>query len=323
MNRAALLQCPGDPFLTAYWLRNYERVWNHTVDQLDVFVNGCIHQPTVEWIKAEVERLGGRFTYQPGRLVHGQATRVLVENSAADVVMLIEDDAFVRDSQAVDAAFWALETGITDVVATPRGGMDPEIERYSIEKWGNFSKEGGGSGTGLWPCFFWAHRDTLMETSRRFESWAWNPGEVIPGLEYEVKDRVQTTDTMTAVAFELRGKGLRIKECVQYKELWDRVAPCPPDAPWFHAGGLSNCDPLDNAFYGARPGLGGNNEGLDWAHRLWWMRRCVDTAGRIQHELQDGYRANIEAAVDAMGIRAEYEDWTPKCLEWITWDDQA
>mgnify|MGYP001593743775 FL=1 len=322
------MQAAGDPFIVDYWLKNYERVWADDVDELHVHFNGQTDPELVAFIKDRVTALGGRFTTEPGRLIHGQATRKLVEACTADAVLLIEDDAFIREPGAVAAQFARLEAGEADVFATPRGGMDPAIFEYACEKWANedLTSPEGNYGPGLWPCFVFARLADLMATSRRFESWAWSPGQTIPGLEYTVpaSGSAMCTDSFTTTAFELRGAGLRIGPIVQYKELWNQDLP-PEGAPWFHAGGLANGDFLKDVWDGggARADIGGTNEGLDWAHRVWWWRRIVDSAGDTLAHLQPTYRKNLARLVDLTGVGDQVEEWTETLLPWISWDDSG
>lgn len=322
--RGVLMQCPGDPFVAAYWFRNLERVWRGTFGELRVFVNGQDRPEVLDFLRGETERLGGAFTHQPGRLIHGQATRELVLAAESDVLMLIEDDAFVISPAVVDLAFRMVEEGHADVVATPRGGMSPFLEQAATEKWGQFGIENGGNGPGLWPCFFWARRDLLLHTSLRFESWSWQPGDVIPGLDYAVGPEGAHTDTMTAVAFELRGMGARIEPCVQHKELWHKKYP-EQGAPWFHAGGLS-CGRFLDGWHGdsAREGVE-SNEAKDWAHRIWWWRRCAETAPPELEHLRDVYLHNLGQLAQFLGpeCEREVEAWETDCLDWIRWDDGA
>jgi hypothetical protein len=322
---AALLQTHGDPFVTSYWFRNYERVWRDSVDELYVHVNGQQSREAVDWIVVEALRLGARVIVRDGRLVHGVATRELVQACDADVVLLIEDDAYVRDPAAVRRALDRIKCGEADVIATPRGGMSPEVEAYAFEKWGRFEIQDGGAGPGLWPCFFFARTADLRTTDMRFESWTWSPGETIPGLEYKVGAAPVTTDTMTAVAFQLRAAGKRIVHCVQHKELWHKVLP-PHGAPWFHAGGLSNGDFINEGWDGggARPGLGGTNEGNDWAHRCWWWGRCARTArDTFPSQATADYSARLGRLVDYLGVEYEVARWDAVLAPWINWDDQA
>lgn len=326
MTRAVLMQCAGDPYVVAYFLRNYERVWADDVDELHVLCNGQSDPGIVAAIAAEVARVGGRFSSEPGRLIHGQATRKLVDGCDADLVLLIEDDAYIRDPGAVAAHFDRIEDGDADVFATPRGGMDPEIEAYARKKWAaeDLTSPEGNTGPGLWPCFVFCRLANLNATTRRFESWTWKPGQTIPGLDHTVAGREMTTDSFTTTAFELRAAGRRILPVVQHKELWNKTLP-PEGAPWFHAGGLSNGDFLADDWDGgqARADIGGTNEGLDWAHRCWWWRRILDSSGSLLEPLQAGYRERLHRLIELTGIAEQVAAWTPILEPWINWDDQA
>lgn len=278
MRTAALLPTPGDPLLARYWVRNYEQVWRGEVDDLIVLCNG------------------GRADY-PGTVVnvdrmlgHGQAMRDLLHATDADVVVYVEDDAFVREPGAIRSRLERAYQG--EVIGCPRGGMDPAIAEAATEKWGPVVGPDGSSGHGLWPAFLFARRDALMATDRRFESTTWQTGERVSGLGYRVP-RPMTTDTMTSVAFQLRAQG-PITLDVNHKELDQKVLPAH-GAPYFHAGGLSN-DP-----HSMRDGIPPeSNEGRDWAHRFWWWRR-------IGHDY------------DPRG--QDVDHWTPIVEPWINWDE--
>ena len=327
MSTAALMQCPGDPFVMSYWVRNCAQVWRDDVDTVKVFVNGQSDPDIIGVLRDMCRTIDAEFSWQEGRLVHGDATRILLESCKADEVFLVEDDAFVREPGAIARALRRVHSREVDVIATPRGGMSPEVEQAARAKWHDHdlsSPNGADNGPGLWPCFFFARTADLMKTSRQFGSRTWHAGETIPGLGYDVTHDV-TTDTFTTTAFELRGAGARIEPCPQYKEVWDKDLPawC---APWFHAGGLSNGDFLSEDWDGggARADVGGTNEGRDWAHRIWWWRRCISTAPKtLLRDTQDAYAARIEALTDFLGVREDVEEWNETLLPWINWDDRA
>lgn len=328
MTRAALLQLPGDPFVASYWARNFA-TWRHEVDALYVLVNGQTDAEAVDFIEDTLRAVApGKLVFgsQEGRLVHGQATRELVQACDEDLVMLIEDDAFVRDPSQVSQAFDKIEYGHCDVIGSPRGGMSPEVERAAVARWGSFEHANAGAGPGLWPCFLFARTKDLLDTSRIFESRSWGSGHVIPGLGQSFEREV-TTDTFTTTAFELRNAGARVDFCVQHKELWHKELP-PEGAPWFHAGGLSNgwfLGSWDGG--GARPGLAGTNEGNDWAHRCWWWHRIAiaETTGDCEYLLaqQNEYLDKLEQLIGLMGVAEEVDAWTATLLPWINWDDWA
>jgi hypothetical protein len=286
VSTAALLPTPGDPKLARYWLNNYRQKWQGEVDELHVLINGSA---SAEHLYRSV---GARVTVINRKLGHGQAMRALLDDCSAETVVFVEDDAFVREPGAISERLRLAGSGC--VVGCPRGGMDPVIGQAAETKWGPVVGPDGSSGHGLWPAFLFARRSDLMDTDRRFESWTWSQGEPIPGLGFQVPSSM-TTDTMTAVAFQLRDR-VPIVLDVNYKELYQKQFP--GSAPWFHAGGLSN-DPDS-----AREGMGDSNEGRDWAHRFWWWRRI-------------GYDHREQIA--RAGVDVDY--WTPIIEPWINWDE--
>lgn len=321
MRSAALLPTPGDPYVFAYWARNYAKVWRGEVDELHVLVNGVADcaRPAVE---RTLRYVGVQATVVRARIGHGEAIGQLLAGCDADMVVLVEDDGYVREPGAIADRIGRVwhEGG---VIGSPRGGMSPDLEQAALARWGPVVGPDTSSGHGLWPCFLFARRDDLLATDRRFDARSWRRRAVVPGLEHTVAGESATTDTFTSAAFQLRAK-LPITLEVQHKELWQKQLP-PGGAPWFHAGGLSNGDFLADRWDGggARAGIGGSMEGLDWAHRAWWWTRCLDTAGDLLLDNQPVYRARLERLVEFTGVRAQLEEWTETLLPWITWDDGA
>ena len=290
-----LLPTAGDPLLAAYWCRNWQ-TWRDDVDELHVLLNGTPEA-------APIYEAAGAHVTITARIGHGQALDMLVMASDADAVVCMEDDAFVRRPGAIRERLARILRGETDVIGTPRGGMSPEVEAAALAKWGPVTGPDTSSGHGLWPAFLFARPADLRSVPfLRCESWTWQQGETIPGLGYTCPD-VMTTDTMTAMAFQLRER-FRITPDVQYKEMWQKdlaeMTARAGDPPWFHAGGMANIPES------IRPDIGmDNNEGRDWAHRFWWWRR-------VGHD----YRAWWEYA------RLDPDYWTPIVEPWITWADR-
>ena len=294
MKTAVLLPTAGDPLLARYWLRNFE-TWRGEVDELLVYVNGD-EAGTPLYAAAGAKIVGSTGT----RLIHGVALTGLVKATNADAVVLMEDDAFVREPGAIRSRLTRALAG--EVIGCPRGGMSPELHAAAESKWGHVEGPDTSYGHGLWPCFLFARTAYFHAlTDLRFSSLAWGSGETIPGIDYLVAEPV-TTDTMTLVAFQLREK-YPITPEVQYKEMWQKnlgvMRKLTGEPPWFHAGGLAN-EPAS-----ARPDIGmDNNEGLDWAHRFWWWRR-------IGHDYTEHYQR--------AGLDPDY--WTPIIEPWINWDE--
>lgn len=297
MKSAALLPTPGDPFLARYWVRNYERVWKGEVDELIVVVNGG-----TEDAREAYRNTGARVISVPYRMGHGQALTALTNVTDADVVVFVEDDAFVREPGAIREHLERAAKG--EVIGSPRGGMHPILEQAAREKWGDVVSPDGSTGHGLWPCFLFVRTDVLRETDRSFEAQWWWPGDTVPGLGYKVTDTPVDTDTMTSVAFQLRAKH-PISVVPQYKEVHQKTFP--GSAPWFHAGGLSTLDePIPT-------GLSGTNAGRDYAHRLWWWLRTGN----------EDRRASVMAKAHRSGLVDDLRAWQATEPAWINWQDAA
>lgn len=311
--RVGLLPTPGDPLVCDYWLRNYERVWRDEIDELHVLVNGSAPGEAAEMFR----RAGASVVEANERIGHGQALSVLLDSCPnADEVVLLEDDAYVRMPGVIAMTLEHLQEW-NAVFGTPRGGMSPQVEQAALERWGEVWSSDGSGGHGLWPCFLFARHSALQQVSHEggFHSRSWLTGDTIPGLNYTPTEEV-TTDTFTLAAFLLRGR-FPIKVVPQYKELFQKsYRACEYTPPWFHAGGLSNWENLEE-----QPGdIGGTNGGLDWAHRLWWWFRTAeksDLPGRTSRMMQ------CLSAVDRLGVEEEFEKWENTLLPWINWDDAA
>lgn len=319
MKTAALLPTPGDPFVLAYWLRNYERVWKGEVDELQVLVNGQADTSARILIDAAVDAVGGHVHFLGSRIGHGEAIQHLLYETDADTVVLVEDDAWVTEPGAVAAALDS--TKPWQVLGSPRGGMSPELEQVALDRWGAITGPDGSTGHGLWPCFLFANRATILATDRMFHAQTWRKGQTVPGIGVVVEGRDLTTDCMTSTAFQLRDAGIDIVPVPQHKELWQKDRPEPPP-PWFHGGGLSNGDFVSPEWDGggARAGIGGSNEGLDWAHRVWWWRRAYASTPSMHSKFR-GYGANLNALESLCGIQKQVHDWEEKLKPWVTWND--
>lgn len=284
--RAALLPCMGDPFLTEYWLRNFE-TWRGEVDQL---VIGLINtgDEVVEHIKALAPQ--ATIIDIPKRRPHGAVMRALFEATDADEIVFVEDDAYIRHPGVVAAAFRALAN--VDVVGTLRGPDEIEGDKFDH----------------ILPCFLFVRRDTLA------------------GLVFEAgmgADGVWR-DTFGLASYALRDKRLDVREGyrVPYKaparalfESW-----LSEDPPWFHVGGLSMGYGiwLGNDI-GQEPY--GGDMGWDMACRIAWWERCLAKTEGIP-----AYRARYRAALDALieqrqVPRADIDAWHTAFEPWVSWQD--
>lgn len=303
MKTAALLPTPGDTFVTRYWARNYARVWRGEVDELVVLVNGGTREA-----RRALTDVGATVHSLPTPIGHGEALRALLSYTDADVVVLVEDDAYVREPGAIREHLARAADG--EVLGSPRGGMHARLEIAAMEKWGPVVGPDTSTGHGLWPCFLFARTATLRATTMDFAARWWQPGETVPGLGYRVTEPVDT-DTNTAVAFQLRDRG-PITPVGQWKELWQKQLP-QEGAPWFHAGGLSNLDKMP------REGIGGTLEGKDWAHRIWWWLQTINADTVNSHERRER-EALLRQMASVGDLRNDIDGWNQNLPAWINWD---
>lgn len=312
--RAALLPTTGDPFVVAYWLRNYA-TWRDEVDELVVLVNTSRGGDDLAFVRREIEAAGGRVVYADIALGHGGAIKRLMHETTADYVVLCEEDAFVRTPGAVAAAFDRIEAGHVDVIGSPRGE-----EHWRVD-WGPYDPSDPAEIThNLWPCFLFARAVDLRATSQKFGDPRFVLGEDIPGLgtcteEHcrlvgVAEDRIHL-DTFAGTTFELRAAGLRV-ELVHYVRLYDLTASVQffldKQPPWFHITGSSQL-PHITQYHTPIETLPDNGPGGgQWIKRLaWWERmvEAVDAPGR------DAYRDQFakfreSAAIDEKALA----DWS-------------
>jgi hypothetical protein len=320
--RAALLPTPGDPFMLAYWLRNYE-TWREHVDELVVYVNGQTDPEAVAYDRRIIEAAGGRMLYSETTAGHDGALLGLLESTEAEYVVLCEDDAYVRKPEAVGESFARIVLGLTDIVGSPRH------EDYAGQtmEWGPYVPgDLAELRHGLWPAFLFARRADLLATDRIFGDRAWPRGGHIPGwgpVTPAVCDYVGIAaefvhlDTFFGTTFQLRAAGLRT-DLVHHVRLYDPKATedwLAEDPPWFHVTGLSTLpgvlsgeDPATLPDMDAHGGL--------WTRRVaWWWRTMSEGDGpgwdkRVDRLALFEKRAGITAETLAEWER-RFDLWDP------------
>lgn len=313
--RAALLPTPGDPHLLAFWLLNMQE-WRVYVDRVFIWVDGIVTPEVAAMLnRPDVSWNGGT------RLGHPGAINVLLNMAvAADVVMLCEDDAYVRHPGAVEAAFKVIEDGALDVIGSPRqeNYWDSTIET----EWPPLAEEDfakDGFKRGLWPAFLFAKRDSLVQTDRNFADRTWYLGEeVYPGVTVTpelckavgIADDHIHLDVMFSTTFQLRAAGLRIGLVNRVRTFDARATEewVKFDPPWFHVTGLST---LNDALSGRTDLPDMDEHGGLWTRRVAWWMRVANTQERLDALWEFCDRNGIsDAAVD---------EWVDRMEPWVTW----
>lgn len=224
MTRAALLPAGSDPFLLAYWLRNFA-TWSQYVDELHVAVCGPLEPEPLAYIESLIASTPGATLYHlDKRTDHGTVIGLLVDKTSADTVMLCEDDAFVRRPEVIDQCFRVAEAG--GIAATPRGGYAAhEVVAASVQKFGDYHA--------YWPCFVFVSRAALMATDHDFGGTIWSPGQKL--FDYTFRE-MGGSDTLVSASLQLRAMGLP-ETLIDNHRLSGQTVP--DDAPWVHVGSLS------------------------------------------------------------------------------------
>ena len=314
MTRAALLPAGSDPFLNAYWLRHY-RTWADQVDELHVAVCGPLPPEVVDYTEACVAAVPhATMLHLPERTKHGQVLTLLLGQTSADHVVLVEDDAFVRRPGAIDEAFAVIERGEADIVAAPRHSYASEsITAAARSRFGDDPR-----GLAFWPCFLFVARAHLEATDRVFDSTLWPAGSTILGTTL---DEPAAADTFIWASYQLRDLGLT----VSLREAHRIGEPIPADAPWFHVGGLSsghgwgwqNDWTAERYAQELRNWAGQESE---TAKRMaWWQRAWDHWDGGIP-DYHDAYRAGVLQFMADFGVSQDEVDALRASFDYLlTW----
>jgi hypothetical protein len=244
--RAALLPTPGDPFLVNLWFKSFETVWSDEVDRLYVHINSYLDKRVVDSLTRRLLRNPKVSVFYDDRMVdHGNSLTKLLKECREDLVMFIEDDAFIFKSGAVDSAFAWIEEGRFDCVGSPRGSCAMKLFDLGMKKFNN-PTIGFDTGPHFWPNFFFCRHSDLMRTDLNFGGFQFPMGHKIPALDYTVDESPMYGDTFVWGSLQLRGLGLRCGYVEQYKihpndfdECRSRTNCFDGKAPWFHSGNLS------------------------------------------------------------------------------------
>ncbi len=229
-----------------FWLRHFEQVWSSEVDELIVSINSSAEPAVAEYMKAIVrETPKAKLIYTDHQTDHGIAIDQAL-NAAGDLVMLIEDDAFVLERGKVAGCFAVLERGEQDIVGSPRGSCAQEIWDAVRDSFGLMFAPDGDVGPNFWPNFFFSRTQLLLDTDRNFCGAGWAPGEMVPGINHRAREQCYG-DTFVNTSLQLRAKNPRIAVVAQHhghpqdmEQRAEGLGLWKPGVPWFHMGSLSS-----------------------------------------------------------------------------------
>ena len=312
MTRAALLPAGSDPFLLAYWLRNFA-TWSQHVDELRVAICGCVEPIARAYIEAlAIPKVTLYFV--PKRVEHGRMIAYLLRRTSADHVMLCEDDAFVRRPDVIEECFSYAEAG--GIAATTREGFaSEEVISTSVSKF--------GKSRAYWPCFLFVAREHLLATDRHFGGTKWEPGETL--LERRLT-QPGVSDTMVWMSYQLYGKYLPEKLIDNYRLTGQPIAD---EAPWFHVGSLSGghgfmfmSDITPEAYQHEVGNYIRLPDGDALKRISWWYRAWRVATGAIP-DYHRRYWVGLSDLMRDLGIPRQNVDWyNQRADALVTWAER-
>lgn len=296
--KAALLPAGPDPYLLAYWLRNYA-TWADAVDHLAITVCGQTDPEVRAYVKTLVAAAPhADVTFLDERTDHGLVLAGLIAQSPADLVVLCEDDAFVQRPSVMAECFARLDN--VDVVGTARVYGSRELFMRAAELWGTpwaFS-----------PAFLFARTAHLRSVGQDgygyspYSGTRWEPGERIASLGMTAKTTL-AVDTFGSATFQLLAMGVRYELRDAY-----RSEEARPDGPWFHVGSLS--DGYGYSFLGPDSQREASVENArtdprDWYKRIAWWSRVLAMRNDGPPDLRRRYREAIAAFSQDAGLAGD------------------
>lgn len=326
---------PGEACTLAYWLANFQ-TWRDEVDELYVLINNLYYPDLGRFAREAIEAADGTVTFITGRVQHGDCIDALVATAHAKdpngLVVLVEDDAYVRTPGKVRECFDRIEAGLVDVIGSPR--YQDRITDPVEGSWGPLTKDWSEIGRVLWPTFLFARSADLMATNRRYGYDTWQVGETIAGLDIEVTPELcayintgsyAALDVFYGTSYQLRAAGLRIEHI-------NRVRPWLPepatewvkeDPPWVH---ITEVSTILGAVMPLIPGEQPDDDFPDKAPGGGRWTRCVawwDILGRTEVAIpghNDRFRGWLDRFIEVADIdRAEMARWQERFEPWVTW----
>lgn len=331
MSRIALLPAGADPFLLAYWLRHYARVWAGEVDRLYVHVTGQPDTDVLGYLRDLAATLPNVvLSSQPTRQTHGEVmSNLAAYTQPDDLIVFLEDDAFVRHPGVIANRFDLIDSGAVDVVGTVRGNATDNLVARVKELFGPAPVTiTGETGHALFPCFLFIRKRDLPDC--HLDPITLRAGDYIPEIDYTcIQD--EGFDTFTQAAWALRKRGLRIHSEAPYRsdKAWREFHD---GAPWFHVGSLSSG--YGAAFMISSPtrldqkerywkSIAEPQETYDWTKRASWWERVLDywDGGLPDHHAR--YVEEFAEFRQAVGIMPDQvAAWRGLYDRLITWDQR-
>lgn len=251
MTKAAFTSSCGDPFILLLGIKLFQERWYDEVDHYYININNHCGVP-----KEAISELLGQLVLDPKIHIiyhsrgrgNGPPITEMLRVCQEDLIVLIEDDAFIFEPGEISRCFQQIESGLVDIVGSPRFSCGVEIGEASAKKYGLDYTGYGDMGCNWWPNFFFCKREDLLKTDLDFGSHTWLPEEYSKELDYTFKE-INHADTFGWACIQLRAMGLRSTSVPQHHaspfEITDKENsllnwhPTQQPFKWIHGGSLS------------------------------------------------------------------------------------
>jgi hypothetical protein len=267
-------------------------------------VCGPLPPEAVAYTQAAVEAVGGTMYHIPKRTEHGHVLTFLLDQTQADHVLLIEDDAFIRRPEVIDEAFYSIERGEVGLIGCPRNSYATEnVIDAARKRFGDVRE-----GLAFWPCFLFTSREALAATDRDFGGTRWKAGDTVLGTTLT---EPAIADTFIWASYQLREQGLS----AQLRDGQRLGDPIADDADWFHVGSLSSGHGY--LWQGDMPAERYAAEIEHWkgvpaseaAKRMAWWQRAWDCWDGGIPDYHAAYEAGFRQFMDDFGVSQAQVDY--------------
>jgi len=306
MTKAAFTSSCGDPFVLLTGIKLFQERWYDEVDKYYININNHCGIPVEaigELITNLVKDPKIEIVYHPRGIGNGPPLTELTKICTEDLIVLIEDDAFIFEPGIISKCFQQIESDLTDIVGSPRFSCGVEIGEASAKKY-NLDYTGYGDiGCNWWPNFFFCKREDLLKTDLNFGSFTFKPGEYSKELDHTFKE-INHADTFGWLCIQLRALGLRSQAIPQHHasptEVTDKENneqnwhPTQQPFKWIHGGSLSTS--WNGYLSGILPDLSNENAILEIETRVAFWTICVDQVSGFG-KFKEDYRAGIEQLI--------------------------
>lgn len=209
--RTAVTHFDGDPFVTEFWLRLYEKYWRGEVNKIytDICYNPeLVPEPIIEYQRKLFLKYPEITTrWQPSKQIPEISNNQLIPQAEGEVIFLIESDGFIFKKGVVDDCCKKIESGGYDLCSAPFS-LIPSGLSEAIQSKGHMR------------CFMFLNRKLLDQIEIDLMPRKLRRGDKIKGFTDNL-DREYDLDCFGWMSLQLT--------CLKPNTLWTNANLCEPD----------------------------------------------------------------------------------------------